>query len=468
VTASRAVALVALAFACSRGSYVHEDGLGTLDAGKPDAAPLPPLPENTEFTLRPEFDGPCEKADRIDVNLGHAPEAFVRAAHCQVAGSEPAAALVAEWSEQLRSRRWVRRIDVVRSLCAAAGRSDCALSYSDPWQAQVALTAPCTPKTARDVGAVLMFFSQCPDGVNCNPDWANTHASGMRAPHQLFGFDTKSSGYYHPDNAGFWKRELLDARWAGLRFVLLNTYGPDLVRLPALNEALLEIGEGIGIALFDDTWSWRDNQPAPYSSVPDLAATEAAAQAIFTHKWRPFYRAIDPVHWYRVQGRPLIYFYNAGTLKPLNRSAAVVARLKQLFSGEFGVEPFVAVDRAYFQDPGMPAVADSEFIWDTFATANRSHFDLKGVTHDHFMVKWDALGRDQPGAIASESDRLVKDTERLTQALEESASSDLVVFGTWNDLGEGTGIHRNYDYYFGGQWQPPHAFMRILRKAECE
>ena len=225
---------------------------------------------------------------------------------------------------------------------------------------------------------------------------------------------------------------------------------------------------GIQIAFMDDTWSWGRSEGEPWKTVPDLADTENAAQAIYQAKWKPFFAAIDPEHWYRVTERPLVYFYNAGTLKPLNRSAAVVARLKQLFMTDFGVEPFVAVDRAFFQDTGMSAVADSEFIWDTFGANGRSHFDLKGITHDHFMVKWDSLGRDRPGAIASQSDRLVKGPSLLIQALEDSAASDLAVFGTWNDLGEGTGINRNYDYYDGGRWLPPSAFMQLIRDAQCE
>jgi len=449
-----------LSCACSRGSYVHEDGLVPSN-------PSLPLPENTEFQLVPEFDGPCEKRASIDVNLGHAPEAFVRAAHCQINGTEPDPAQVADGSEKLRTLSWVRRIDVVRGLCSAA-QAECRLDYSDPWQAQVSLTASCRRKTPRRLGAVFMFFSDCPGGVNCGLDWANTHVSGMQAPHQLFAFGERSQGYYDADYAGFWHRELLDARWAGLDFVLLNTYGPDLARLGALNEALGELGGGIQIAFMDDTWSWGRGERAPWNTLPNLADTEAAAQAIYQAKWKPFYEAIPSEHWFEVDGRPFVYFYNAGTLKPLSRSSGVIARIKQLFAGDFGVEPFVAVDRAFFQDPGTQAVADSQFIWNTFAPDGRSHFDLNGVSHDHFMVKWDSLGRDQPGAIATEGDQILKGPELLHRALEDSSASDLAVFGTWNDLGEGTGINRNYDYYHRGQWLSPHAFMSILRAAQCE
>jgi len=450
---------LALVCGCSRGSY---DPTNDLRPTKPPE----PLPEDVDFELRSEPEGPCQARATIDVNLGHTPEAFVRAAYCQINGAEPSAEVISAAADDLRTKPWVRRIDVVRTLCNAAGKG-CPLSYSDPWQDQVLLTKPCVRKTQRDLGAVLMFFSECPDGVNCDLDWANTHVSGMHAPHRLYGFGAASEGYYHPENAGFWRRELLDARWSGLQFMLVNTYGPDIPKLVRLNEALEDIGGGIKIAFLDDTWSWgKPQQAPPWNTLPDLSNADAAAQTMYQAKWKPFFQAIKPEHWYEVEGRPFIYFYNAGTLKPLTAAAAVVARLKELFAADFGVEPFVAVDKAFFQDPAMPSVADSQFVWNTFQ--DPSHFELKGVAHDHFMVRWDSLGRDHLGDIATSSDRIVKGPELLIQALETSAASDVAVFATWNDLGEGTGINRNYDYYDKGEWLTPHAFMRLLRDAQCE
>src|SRR5262249_42033500 len=155
-----------------------------------------------------------------DVNLGNASDAFVRAAYCQVNGSEPPAGVVDMWSMQLRTVPYVRRIDVVRTFCRDAGRS-CPLAYSDPWATDVLLTAPCAKKTGRDLGAVFMFFSDCPGGTNCSMDWANTHSLGMASPATRLAFAAATAGYYNPKNAGFWYRELLDARWAGLQFLLL-------------------------------------------------------------------------------------------------------------------------------------------------------------------------------------------------------------------------------------------------------
>jgi hypothetical protein len=460
--------VLALLSACSRGSYQEptDEELEATGGGSGGGSSLVPLPLDTAFTLQPEFAGPCEKKGTVEVNLGNAPEAFVRAAHCQISGSEPDAATVTELSEQVRTLGYVRRVDVVRTLCERAGVT-CSLSYSDPWQAQVELTEPCVRKGTRDVGAVLMYWSLCQSsGLNCKMDWANTHAAGMQQPHQLLAFGEKTQGYYDPSNPGFWRRELLDARWSGLQFLLLNTFGPDLGSLPAAVQALDDIGGGIQVALFDDTWGWG-RPPEPWNQLPSFDDPEAAAQLIY-QKWQVFYRTVPTQHWYRFQGKPLIAFYNAGTLKPENKSAATLSRLKQLFQAEFGEEPFLAIDRAFFQDPNTPNVADSQFRWNTFSNNEMSVSDMRGVSFAHFMAKWDSMGRDHGNQIATAADHVVKGPELLERYLTDSSGSQLAMIATWNDLGEGTGIERNYDYYYKGEWLPPHAFMGRIRAAQCQ
>jgi hypothetical protein len=448
-------------------------GGSTGTAGGPiaDSAAEGPVVSN-EFVPRPEFAGPCAATQgAVDVDLGNAPEAFVRAAYCQVNGSEPPAAVVDMWTMQLRTVPYVRRIDVVRTICRDAGRT-CTLSYSDPWATDVPLDAPCRRKTNRDMGAVFMFFSECPGGTNCAMDWANTHAAGMAAPAPRLAFGTAAAGYYNARNAGFWYRELLDARWSGLQFLLLNVYGPDLARSPdplaTLGQALAQAGTDVKIALMDDPWAWgKASSPAEWRTAPSLSNADAAAQTLYQAKWKPFYTRVPRDAWYLYQNRPFIYFYNAGTLTPLNVSAAVVGRLKQLFQQDFGVMPFVAVDNAYFQDPAMPTVADARFTWDTI-TRGKSRQTLNGVTLDHFMVKWDSIGRDMPGAIATSATRMIKGTSLLEQMLASSLDAQIAMIATWNDLGEGTGIERNYDYYAEGAWLPPNAFMGRIRASQCE
>jgi hypothetical protein len=200
---------------------------------------------------------------------------------------------------------------------------------------------------------------------------------------------------------------------------------------------------------------------------PNLADTENAAQQIYAVQWKTFFQGISMKHWYTVGGAPLIYFYNSGTLQPASGMSAVIARMKQLFQADFGVAPFVDVDVGY----GAVSSADAQFVWDTFNSDPGSHLGVAttagGKTFDTSMVKWDSLDRDNPGAIASAQTRLFKGPDILQRVLQASAGADLLLLATWNDLGEGTGITRNYDYYYQGAWLPPDAFMTAIRASQC-
>jgi len=437
---------------------------GTLDGGVAECV-------GSAFSLKPEWKGPCVRTDTVDVNLGHSPESFVRAAYGQITG-EPAPANVVElWAARLRNQRHVRRVDVVRAL-AADQKRQVKLRYSDPWRSQPELLGTPERRTKRDVGAVFMFFFNCPGGVNCTMDWANTHAPGMDAPHTLFGANHGERGLYSAFELGFWRRELLEAKYAGLQFLLLNAYGPDISdgKLTPLARALASLEEPVQIALFDDTWTWgRPYFTDFWTQKPDMRDVDKAAGLIYESKWKPFYQQIDKRYWYRFKGRPFIYFYNAGTLEPRERSAAVIAKLKARFRIDFGEEAFVSVDDAYFADQDMPRVADSTFTWMTFDLPDkRSRSRLNGHVVDHAMVKWDAVGRDRPGELATDRDRLFKDSELLERVLSDSSDAEVLVIATWNDLGEGTGINRNYDYYAGGRWLEPDRFMRIIRDSQSK
>jgi hypothetical protein len=225
------------------------------------------------------------------------------------------------------------------------------------------------------------------------------------------------------------------------------------------------------VGLFNDTWAWgKQVGGALMNPAPNLSDTETSAQRIYAVQWKPFFTAISKPHWYTVNGAPLIYFYNAGTLAPASGTSAVIARLKQLFMTDFGVTPFVDVDAGFGPTPS----ADAQFVWDTFATFPKTGSYLASATtataHLTFgsaMVKWDSLGRDNPGAIATSANRMFKGPDILQTVLTGSVNANLLLLETWNDLGEGTGITRNYDYYHQGRWLAPDAFMSLIRSAQC-
>jgi hypothetical protein len=322
----------------------------------------------------------------------------------------------------------------------------------------------------------MMFFFNCPNEPNCGMDWANTHAWGMMSPDPVYGFGNAAANYYNPSNEGFWVRELLDARYAGLQFVLPNSLGFDIdpsTGLLATVEAALTVIDGMGggmrVGLFADTWAWGQQAGGPLMNPPpDLSNTENAAQTIYSVQWKPFFQQISPAHWYTVNGSPLIYFYNAGSLMPTSGADAVIGRMKQLFQADFGVAPFVDVDTGY----GPTTSGDAQFVWNTPAafpgTCLATDTTSTGtLTFDNAMVKFDSLGRDMPGAIATSSSSMHKGPDILQQVVASSANANLLLLETWNDLGEGTGLTRNYDYYWQGSWLTPDAFMNVIRASQC-
>ncbi len=72
-------------------------------------------PNARPFVLRPDWNGQLERREILDVNLGHTPESFVRAAHAQLAGHAAPDALVRRWAGEPRTNPRLRLIDLVRS-----------------------------------------------------------------------------------------------------------------------------------------------------------------------------------------------------------------------------------------------------------------------------------------------------------------------------------------------------------------
>jgi hypothetical protein len=429
--------------------------------------------ESGLFTLKPDFKGPCAQAQVVDVNLGNTPETFVQACACQVTGKAPAAAVVQAWAQKLRTDPRLRRVDVVRTFLQQAGRSNTKLSYSNPWANDPELPAAPKANDGRQIGAIFMFFFHCPGGVNCGMDWANSHVHGMQQPTPMLGWNGQP-GLYNPGNPGFWARELRDARSAGLDFILPNVYGPDLAEggIKALAMALAKEDAGVKIGLMDDTWAWGTNYFGPYwQQAPSFDLPGVAADKIYNAKWKPFFSTVPKSAWALVDGRPLIYFYNANKILPLKRSSETISRLKSLFRRDFGVEPYVALESSFYADSRLALVGDARYAWNPLKYGGGpdrvSHVSMRGKRLSHAIVRWDSVGRDHPGALAGPGDEILKGPELMQGALEGSKDSALLVFATWNDLGEGTGINRAYDYWYKGEWLQPDHFIRMIRDARA-
>lgn len=443
---------------------------------------VPAQTEVADFQLKPELDvDTLDYNKKIDLNLGESPEEFVRSIWKQLTGENVDSTWIQEKAALLGTEAFPRRIDLALLLAQEAGVDDPRWSYSDPWQEQVPLRGSPEKAITRDVGAVFMFFFTSPNKPNGGTGWANNHAPGMLTRDPTLNLEeqepTPHDGFYHPENAAFWYRELRDARYAGLDFLLPNVYGPDLndENLEPMRIALKKLTEEDGddvikLGMFDDTWTWGQPYFGPFwEQVPDCNDAEATAKLLFEAKWKPYFHAVPREHWYLVEGKPMIYFYNNNTLQNKENFDQVLPLMKQMFEQEFGVEPFVAVDTAYNYRPNMKAVSDSHFKWYSFDVDERFTSETRnGITLAHAMPRWDSTSRwnNHVEARAKPGDLLVKDDETLKMILDGTQDADILVLATWNDLGEGTGINRCYDYYWDGEWKSPDHFMQLVRQSQ--
>jgi hypothetical protein len=437
------------------------------------AAPTP----NGDFQLTPEVEiESLSQRELIDVNLGHSAEALTQAIWKQLTGETPDAEWTATTAARLGTAGTPRRIDLAVQLATEAD-VHAHWTYSDPWQVQIPLEATFEKTVERDVGAVLMYFFTSPDAPNGGSGWANNHAPGMLRPSPSLAFYEEKEAYYKPEAAGFWYREFKDAQYAGLDFFLLNTYGPDLdvPKMSALTRALERIEQedgdhAIKLGLFDDTWTWGQPYFGPlWETLPDCENVESTAHLLYQAKWRPFFQTIPQQHWYTIDGKPMIYFYNNNTLQNRHKMAEVFTLMKALFKADFGIEPFIVADRAFQHAPGIDVATDSEYDWFTLDLPGKVSTETRnGTTLAHAMVRWDSTSRsnNHVECIAKPEEHLFKDDTILKQVLDRTQDNDILVIATWNDLGEGTGINRCYDYYWDGEWKKPSHFMDLIRRSQ--
>lgn len=314
---------------------------------------------------------------------------------------------------------------------------------------------------------MFFFYYGEASETNCAPEFSNQHVygEGFNGPDAYY-----NNGYYNGfTNQAYWETELTDARWAGLDFVAPNDYGDQIAAgqnvAGLINNALSAIGGGIKIGYFDDTSGYSRYSVQP----PSLSDTEGAASYIFEGKWQQWFDNLSRDNWYMYNSKPYIQMYNAGLLLSYDAMSAVLARLKQKFSDMYGVEPFVNLDVAWPGDGNEDAV----FTWYSYGTSP-SQTNTNGVSAGHFFARQDRVQRDANTATAiahgssdANGNPIVKDGSWLQSGLDQTSGDSIVTMATWNDIGEGTGIGRQYDIWFNGAWQTPDTFIRQIRTSQC-
>jgi hypothetical protein len=247
--------------------------------------------------------------------------------------------------------------------------------------------------------------------------------------------------------ASWHKSQLLDVMDAGIDFIMPVYWGVpgdyegwSFVGLPPLVEAHSELEKaGLkppAIGMFYDTsiltWNRFNGDGSNYHV--DLT-TDFGKQWFYT-AIRDFFSLIPPAKWARVDGRPIIFLYEAAFVAKQDPERQF-AYVKDRFRSDFGVEPFIV------KSSGWEGQANAVYSWGGAVNGPILFEDVAalGPGYDHSAVP----GR-QPLIVERRDGQIY--IERWTKLLQLDAKQRpwMVHVETWNEWHEGTDIARSREY----------------------
>jgi len=248
-------------------------------------------------------------------------------------------------------------------------------------------------------------------------------------------------------NPAWHRAQLTDMIDAGIDFLMPVYWGVpgkydgwSFAGLPPLVEAHAAMEkEGLkppAIGMFYDTsiLQWNGSQPDGSSYHVDL--TTEAGKAWFYTAIRDFWSLIPPAKWARIDGRPIIFLYEAAFAKKQDPERQF-KYVKRRFQEDFGVEPFI-VKSAGWQGP-----ADAIYSWGGAVNGPlifRETVAL-GPGYDHSAVP----GR-QPLSITRRDGATYIDRWTKVLQLDPATRPWLAHVETWNEWHEGTDIAHSREY----------------------
>jgi len=243
------------------------------------------------------------------------------------------------------------------------------------------------------------------------------------------------------------KGQLRDMMDAGIDFLMPVYWGVpgeydgwSFIGLPPLVEAHTELEkEGLAppsIGLFYDTSILRANRSNPDGSNYHVDLTTERGRQWFYAAIREFFRRVPPAKWARVDGQPIVFFYEAAFAKKQD-PARQFEHVKTRFRADFGVEPFLV------KSSGWEGQADAVYSWGGAVNGPILFRDVAalGPGYDHSAVP----GR-QPLVVARRDRRTYIDRWTKLLQLDPKVRPWMVHVETWNEWHEGTDIAHSREY----------------------
>jgi hypothetical protein len=247
--------------------------------------------------------------------------------------------------------------------------------------------------------------------------------------------------------AGWHDRQLRDMMDAGVDFLMPVYWGVpgsydgwSFVGLPPLVAAHTALEkEGLrppAIGMFYDTSILAHNNSGRDGGRYHVDLSTDYGKQWFYTAIRDFFSLIPPAKWARVDGRPIVFLYDAAFVKKQD-PAGQFAYVKSRFREDFGVEPFLV------KSPGWQGETDAVYSWGGAVSGPLIFPDTValGPGYDHSAVP----GR-QPLIVERRDGRTY--IERWTKVLQLDPKRRpwLVHVETWNEWHEGTDVAHSREY----------------------
>lgn len=190
------------------------------------------------------------------------------------------------------------------------------------------------------------------------------------------------------------------------------------------------------IGMFFDTsiLQWNDGNPDGSAYHVDL--TTDFGREWFYRAIRDFWSRIPPQKWARIDGRPIIFLYDASFAAKQDPERQFT-HMKARFREDFGIEPFLV------KSPGWRGDADAIYAWGGAVNGPlifRETVSL-GAGYDHSAVP----GR-EPLVIDRKDGRTYVDRWTKTLQLDPATRPWMVHVETWNEWHEGTDVAHSREY----------------------
>jgi len=247
--------------------------------------------------------------------------------------------------------------------------------------------------------------------------------------------------------AAWHQGQLRDMIAAGIDFLMPVYWGVpgkygawSFAGLPPLVEAHTALErEGLrppAIGLFYDTSILRWNGSNADGSSYHVDLTTEPGRAWFYTAIRDFSSLIPPAKWARIDGRPIVFFYEAAFAKRQDPRRQF-EYVRQRFRADFGVEPFLV------KSSGWQGEADAVYSWGGAVQGPILFREVAalGPGYDHSAVP----GR-QPLVVDRRDGRTYADRWTKLLQLDPKARPWLVHVETWNEWHEGTDIAQSREY----------------------